>query len=241
MRGDRYVVPVKAEYRGEIPGLVHDTSSSGATLFVEPLPVVALNNKIRELMSLEREEIDRILLELSDCVAGRAGLLRDDLALCARIDFIMARGRLSLEMRAMRPQLNDTGRIRLLDARHPLIPKDRVVPIYFELGVSFKTLVITGPNTGGKTVALKTCGLFCLMAMAGLQIPVRDGSEISVFDQVLADIGDEQSIEQDLSTFSAHMHNLVEIANLAGPGTLVWRRTRSGTDPSKVRLWRSPS
>ena len=234
MRGDRYVVPVKAEYRGEIPGLVHDTSSSGATLFVEPLPVVALNNKIRELMSLEREEIDRILLELSDCVAGRADLLRNDLALCARIDFIMARGRLALEMRAMRPQLNATGRIRLLDARHPLIPKDRVVPIYFELGVSFKTLVITGPNTGGKTVALKTCGLFCLMAMAGLQIPARDGSEISVFDQVLADIGDEQSIEQDLSTFSAHMHNLVEIANLAGPGTLVLAdELGSGTDPSE--------
>ncbi|MDW7656016.1 MAG: endonuclease MutS2 [Bacillota bacterium] len=234
LRGDRYVVPVKADFRGEIPGLIHDTSSSGATLFVEPLPVVELNNKIREIMGLEREEIDRILQELSDKVSDLADLLLHDLDLAARIDFIMARGRLALAMRAMRPQLNESGRIRLIDARHPLIPKDRVVPISFELGIRFKTLVITGPNTGGKTVALKTCGLFCLMTMAGLQIPAREGSEVSLFEQVLADIGDEQSIEQDLSTFSSHMHNLVTITRDAGPGTLVLvDELGSGTDPSE--------
>ena len=234
LRGDRYVVPVKATNRGEIPGLVHDTSSSGATLFVEPLPVVALNNKIRELMGLEREEIDRILLALSGQVAALADLLLVDLELSARVDSIMARGRLAVEMKAMRPRLNHEGRIRLLDARHPLIPRDRVVPIYFELGIRFRTLVITGPNTGGKTVALKTCGLLCLMAMAGLQIPARDGSEVSFFQQVLADIGDEQSIEQDLSTFSSHMHHLVQISQQAGPGTLVLTdELGSGTDPSE--------
>lgn len=234
LRGDRYVVPVKADFRGEIPGLIHDTSSSGATLFVEPLPVVELNNKIREIMGLEREEINRILQELSDRVADLADLLLHDLDLAARIDFIMARGRLALAMRGMRPQLNESGRIRLIDARHPLIPQDRVVPISFELGIRFRTLVITGPNTGGKTVALKTCGLFCLMTMAGLQIPAREGSEVSLFEQVLADIGDEQSIEQDLSTFSSHMHNLVTITRDAGPATLVLvDELGSGTDPSE--------
>lgn len=234
LRGERYVVPVKAEHRGEIPGLVHDTSSSGATLFVEPLVVVELNNRIRELMGLEREEIDRILLELSGRVAGLADLLIQDLADVAQIDFISAKARLALDMQAMMPRLNDTGRIRLLDARHPLIPRNRVVPIHFELGLAFRTLVITGPNTGGKTVALKTCGLFCLMAMAGLHIPARDGSEISVFNQVLADIGDEQSIEQDLSTFSSHMRAIVSITTLAKPGTLVLvDELGSGTDPSE--------
>ncbi len=234
MRGDRYVVPVKAEFRGEIRGIVHDTSSSGATLFVEPLPVVELNNKIRELMGLERDEIDRIILELSGQAADQADLLFHNLALATELDFILARGRLALAMAANRPLLNEAGRIRLVAARHPLLDKERVVPIDFELGISFKTLVITGPNTGGKTVSLKTCGLFCLMAMAGLQIPARHGSEVSLFEQVLADIGDEQSIEQNLSTFSAHMRNLVTITNEAGPRTLVLTdELGAGTDPTE--------
>jgi DNA mismatch repair protein MutS2 len=234
LRGDRYVVPVKAEHRGSIPGLVHDTSASGSTLFIEPLPVVELNNKIRELMGLEREEIERILIELSGRVAEAADLLTVDAHLLAEIDFLMAKARLALKHQAMSPQVNDEGRIVLKAARHPLIPKDRVVPIYFEIGRTFETLVITGPNTGGKTVALKTCGLFCLMAMAGLQIPAREGSEVSVFEQVLADIGDEQSIEQDLSTFSSHMRNIIQITQQARPQTLVLvDELGSGTDPSE--------
>lgn len=234
LRGDRYVVPVKADCRGEIPGIVHDISSSGATLFVEPLAVVELNNKIRELIGLEREEIDRILQELSGRVGEQADLLLNDAEIAAELDFLMAKGRLAIKMDAMPPVMNDRGRIRLRAARHPLIPKERVVPIDFELGTTFKTLVITGPNTGGKTVSLKTCGLFCLMAMAGLQIPVRDGSEISVFDEVLADIGDEQSIEQDLSTFSSHMRNIINITDQARPRTLVLvDELGSGTDPSE--------
>jgi DNA mismatch repair protein MutS2 len=185
-------------------------------------------------MGLEREEIERILIELSGRVAEAADLLTVDAHLLAEIDFLMAKARLALKHQAMSPQVNDEGRIVLKAARHPLIPKDRVVPIYFEIGRTFETLVITGPNTGGKTVALKTCGLFCLMAMAGLQIPAREGSEVSVFEQVLADIGDEQSIEQDLSTFSSHMRNIIQITQQARPQTLVLvDELGSGTDPSE--------
>jgi DNA mismatch repair protein MutS2 len=234
LRGDRYVVPVKSEHRGEIPGIVHDVSASGQTLFVEPMPVVNLNNKIRELMGLERDEIDRILWELSGLVADQSDLLLQDSSLVAELDFLMAKGRLALKMKAMPPKINAEGRIRLRAARHPLIPPDRVVPIDFELGFAFQTLVITGPNTGGKTVSLKTCGLLCLMAMAGLQIPAREASEIALFDQVLADIGDEQSIEQDLSTFSSHLGSIIRICSQAGPKTLVLLdELGSGTDPSE--------
>ena len=234
LRGDRYVVPVKAEHRGAVPGLVHDTSASGATLFVEPLQVVELNNHIRELSGREQDEIDRIIQEISGQVGDVSTLLLDDLTWLAELDFIQSRGQLALSMDALRPQINTSGKIRLVGARHPLIPRDRVVPIDFELGDSFRTLVITGPNTGGKTVALKTCGLFTLMALAGLQIPARSGSEISIVEDVLADIGDEQSIEQDLSTFSSHMKNLVRILDQAGPRTLVLAdELGSGTDPSE--------
>jgi DNA mismatch repair protein MutS2 len=234
LRGDRYVVPVKAEHRQAIPGLVHDTSASGATLFIEPMQVIDLNNRIRELSGLEQDEIDRIIQELSERVADVSELLIGDLVILAELDFIQARGQLALSMDAMRPQINTAGRIRLLSARHPLIPRDRVVPIDIELGNTFRTLVITGPNTGGKTVALKTCGLFSLMALAGLQIPARSGSEITILQDVLADIGDEQSIEQDLSTFSSHMRNLVRILEQADSDTLVLAdELGSGTDPTE--------
>jgi len=234
MRGERYVVPVKSEKRSEIPGIIHDTSSTGQTIFVEPMAVVEANNKIREWLSEEREEIDRILQHLSGRVFAFRSELQLDTKLISEIDFLSAKANLSISMNASQPIFNENGRILLRKARHPLIPKDRVVPIDFAIGDTYRTLVITGPNTGGKTVSLKTCGLFCLMAMAGLQIPCQDHSEISVFDQILADIGDEQSIEQSLSTFSSHMKNLVSILEKTGPSTLVLvDELGSGTDPSE--------
>ncbi len=234
MRDGRYCVPVKPEKKGEVPGVVHDTSSSGQTLFIEPMAVVELNNKIREWTAAEQEEINRILGILSGKVGINKDAILSDIALVGHIDFMQAKAQFALELDGSRPKLNDQGRIILRRARHPLIEKDRVVPIDFSVGTDYRTLVITGPNTGGKTVSLKTCGLISLMAMAGLFVPCSDGSEVSTFTKVLADIGDEQSIEQSLSTFSAHMTNLVQILKLTKPTTLVLvDELGSGTDPTE--------
>lgn len=234
MRSGRYVVPVKSENRSEVPGVVHDTSGSGATVFIEPLAVVELNNKIRELEIAEENEIYRILQELSKRIADVSVYLNYNADILTELDFSQAKARLSIKMKATCPSLNQEGRIILHKARHPLIPEEEVVPIYFELGTNFNTLVVTGPNTGGKTVTLKTCGLFVLMTMSGLNIPVADHSEVSVFDQILADIGDEQSIEQNLSTFSSHLKQIIKILDQAGPSTLVLLdELGAGTDPSE--------
>lgn len=234
LRDNRYVVPVKAEKRGDIPGIVHDTSSSGQTVFVEPMAVVEENNRIRQWLANEQEEISRILMLLSAKVGESSVLLRANVALLAQIDFFCAKAALATEMCATMPILNADGKICLRKARHPLIAEDLVVPIDFTVGTDFRTLVVTGPNTGGKTVSLKTCGLLTLMTMAGLFIPCLDHSEVSVFRKVLADIGDEQSIEQSLSTFSSHMKNLVHILSEAEASTLVLvDELGSGTDPSE--------
>lgn len=231
-RGGRFVVPVKAECRGELPGLVHDTSSSGATLFVEPMGVVQANNELKELEAKEEKEIDRILYALSGEAAGFSRDILWDYDLLVRLDLIFARGELSYEMNAMRPELKKDGSVYLRHARHPLLDPAKAVPIDIELGRSFDTLVITGPNTGGKTVSLKTLGLICLMAQCGLHIPCGDRSAVSVFTSVLADIGDEQSIEQSLSTFSAHMRNIVQILDEAdGRSLILFDELGAGTDP----------
>lgn len=231
-RGGRFVVPVKAECRGELPGLVHDTSSSGATLFIEPMGVVQANNELKELEAKEEKEIDRILYALSGEAAGFGRDILWDYDLLVHLDLIFARGELSYEMNAMRPELKKDGGVYLRHARHPLLDPAKAVPIDIELGRSFDTLVITGPNTGGKTVSLKTLGLLCLMAQCGLHIPCDDRSAVSVFSSVLADIGDEQSIEQSLSTFSAHMKNIVQILDEADEHCLIlFDELGAGTDP----------
>ena len=231
-RDGRFVVPVKAECKGSIPGLVHDISSSGATLFVEPMGVVQANNELKELQAREEKEIDRILRILSgECAAQMMNILYD-YDILVHLDVIFARGQLSYRMNAAKPILARRGGIVLRRARHPLLDKAKAVPISLELGNSYDTLVITGPNTGGKTVTLKTIGLLTLMAQCGLQIPADDGCRLRVFDRVLADVGDEQSIEQSLSTFSAHMSNTVEILRQADENSLLlFDELGAGTDP----------
>lgn len=232
MRNGRYVVPVKLEHRGEISGLVHDTSSSGATVFVEPTAVVEANNEIKVLQGKEKDEIDRILAELSAMAGSFAQSIKSSYENAVYLNLVFAKAKLAYDMKASVPQLNDEGIINLRNARHPLINKDKVVPVDVSLGESFDTLVITGPNTGGKTVSIKTIGLLTLMTMCGLMIPVGDRSVISVFDNILADIGDEQSIEQSLSTFSAHMTNIKSIMECADDKSLVLiDELGAGTDP----------
>ena len=231
-RDGRFVVPVKAEHKSSLPGLVHDISSTGATVFVEPMGVVQANNEFIELQSREQKEIDRILAELSGEAAAHRESIQWDYDALVHLDLIFARGNLSYKMDAMRPEVRRDGAIRLRRARHPLLDPKKAVPIDIELGGSFDTLVITGPNTGGKTVSLKTLGLLTLMTQCGLHIPVSDRSQISVYDAVLADIGDEQSIEQSLSTFSAHMVNIVSILEEADNRSLVlFDELGAGTDP----------
>ena len=232
MRNGRYVVPVKIEHRGEISGLVHDTSSSGATVFIEPAGVVEANNEIKVLQGKEQEEIDRILFDLSAEAGSFYDGIKGSYECAVELDVIFAKAKLAYEMKAMTPTLNDSGRIVLNKARHPLIDPKKVVATDIRLGTDFDSLIITGPNTGGKTVSIKTLGLFSLMAMCGLMLPAGDRSEVSVFEHVFADIGDKQSIEQSLSTFSSHMTNIVRIISQTNERSLVLiDELGAGTDP----------
>ncbi len=234
IRDGRYVVPVKSECRNDVPGLVHDVSATGSTFFVEPMSAVNANNALRELELKEKKEIERILAELSSEAASHQEDINTDYQLLIQLDVIFAKAKLAYHMRAWAPEMNEEGRVELRKARHPLIDSKVVVPISLRLGTDFDTMIITGPNTGGKTVTLKTIGLLTLMAECGLHVPAGDGSRLSTFDSILADIGDEQSIAQSLSTFSSHMRTIVDVVNQCDSRTLVlFDELGAGTDPAE--------
>lgn len=234
MRDGRYCLPVKAEYKGQVNGMVHDQSATGSTLFIEPMAIIQLNNELRTLEIQEQKEIEAVLADLSNQLAPYTEVLAIDLEVLTKLDFIFAKAALSRHYRCSEPKFNQEGRIHIKDGRHPLLDPQKVVPITVWLGGQFDLLIVTGPNTGGKTVSLKTVGLFTLMGQAGLHIPAFDGSELAVFEEVFADIGDEQSIEQSLSTFSAHMTNIVNILGKADSRSLcLFDELCSGTDPTE--------